>query len=46
MDDSAGIGERLDREIAESKAAWKDPWQEIYSRAAEHAFEPLLPVLA
>jgi nitrite reductase (NADH) large subunit len=45
MEDSEGIGERLDREIAASKAAYKDPWQEMYStKAAE--FAPLLPVLS
>src|SRR5580698_8773423 len=46
MEDSEGIAERLDREIAESKAAYKDPWQEIYMTAAAKQFEPLLPVLS
>ena len=27
VEDSEGIAERLDREIAESKAAYKDPWK-------------------
>ena len=31
VDDSEGIAERLDREIAESKAAYKDPWKEAYA---------------
>jgi nitrite reductase (NADH) large subunit len=46
MEDSEGIAERLDREIADSKAAYKDPWQEIYSTPAAKEFEPLLPVLS
>jgi nitrite reductase (NADH) large subunit len=46
MEDSEGIGERLDREIAESKAAYKDPWKEVYSTAAAKEFAPLLPVLS
>ena len=46
MEDSEGIGERLDREIAESKAAYKDPWKEAYSApAAAREFVALLPVL-
>jgi nitrite reductase (NADH) large subunit len=46
MEDSEGIGERLDREIAESKAAYKDPWKEMYSAAtAAKEFASLLPVL-
>ena len=46
MEDSEGIGERLDREIAESKAACKDPWKEAYSApAAAREFVALLPVL-
>jgi nitrite reductase (NADH) large subunit len=46
MEDSEGIAERLDREIADSKAAYKDPWKEIYSTPAAKEFEPLLPVLS
>jgi nitrite reductase (NADH) large subunit len=46
MEDSEGIAERLDREIAESKAAYKDPWKEVYSTAAAKEFAPLLPVLS
>jgi nitrite reductase (NADH) large subunit len=46
MEDSEGICDRLDREIAESKAAYKDPWKEMYSAAtAVEGFAPLLPVL-
>jgi nitrite reductase (NADH) large subunit len=45
MEDSEGIGERLDREIAESKAAYKDPWREVYSTDAAKEFADLLPIL-
>jgi nitrite reductase (NADH) large subunit len=45
MEDSEGIAERLDREIAESKAAYKDPWKEVYTTAAANEFRELLPVL-
>jgi nitrite reductase (NADH) large subunit len=46
MEDSEGIGERLDREIAESKAAYKDPWKEMYSAATTaKQFASPLPVL-
>ncbi|HYI92264.1 MAG TPA: nitrite reductase large subunit, partial [Bryobacteraceae bacterium] len=46
MEDSEGIAERLDREIAESKAAYKDPWKEAYSIPANNQFATLLPVLS
>lgn len=46
VEDSEGIAGRLDQEIAESKAAYTDPWKEIYSTAAAKQFEPLLPVLS
>ena len=46
VDDSEGIAERLDREIAESKAAYKDPWKEAYSIPVNSQFAPLLPVLS
>ena len=45
MEDSEGIAERLDREIAESKAAFKDPWREVYSTEIVKEYAPLLPVL-
>jgi nitrite reductase (NADH) large subunit len=45
VEDSEGIAERLEREIAESKAAYKDPWKEMYSTAAANQFATLLPVL-
>ncbi|HEY3740453.1 MAG TPA: nitrite reductase large subunit, partial [Bryobacteraceae bacterium] len=45
VEDSEGIAERLDREIAESKAAHRDPWKEIYTTPAAEQFQDLLPVL-
>jgi nitrite reductase (NADH) large subunit len=45
MEDSLGIADRLDREIAESKAAYKDPWKEVYSTPAAKQFADLLPIL-
>jgi nitrite reductase (NADH) large subunit len=48
IEDSEGICDRLDREIAESKAAYQDPWKEAYvaSAAAVNQFSSLLPVLS
>jgi nitrite reductase (NADH) large subunit len=54
VEDSEGIAERLDREIAESKAAYKDPWKELVREAAPEAalpasesrFVSALPVLS
>ncbi len=46
VEDSEGIGERLEREITESKAAYKDPWREVYLTAAAKEFAPLLPILS
>jgi nitrite reductase (NADH) large subunit len=46
MEDSEGIAERLDREIAESKAAYKDPWREAYMAPAANQFSSVLPVLS
>jgi len=46
VDDSEGIGARLEREIAESKAAYKDPWKEAYTPATENQFASLMPVLS
>ena len=46
MEDSEGIAERLDREIAESKAAYKDPWKDAWLPANEKQFTSLLPVLS
>ncbi len=46
MEDSEGIAGRLDREIAESKAAYKDPWKEALLPANEIQYATLLPVLS
>ncbi len=46
VDDSEGIAAHLEREIEESKAAYKDPWKEAYMPAASDQFTSLLPVLS
>jgi nitrite reductase (NADH) large subunit len=46
VDDSEGIGERLDCEIAQSKASYKDPWKEMVRSAPPNQFATLLPVLS
>jgi nitrite reductase (NADH) large subunit len=46
VEDSEGIAERLDREIAESKAAYVDPWKEAVLRENDNEFASVLPVLS
>ena len=47
VEDSAGIAERMDREIAASKAVYKDPWAEAFAApVAENQYSSLLKVLA
>jgi len=46
VEDSEGIAERLEREIAASKAAYKDPWEAAYTAPVENQFSSLLPVLS
>jgi nitrite reductase (NADH) large subunit len=46
VEDSEGIADRLEREIAGSKAAYRDPWKEVYSTEAANGFTALLPVLS
>jgi nitrite reductase (NADH) large subunit len=46
VEDSEGIADRLDREIAESKAAYKDPWKEMTLQENDHQFASVLPVLS
>ena len=46
VEDSEGIGERLDREIADSKAAYQDPWKGAWLPANENQFASVLPVLS
>jgi len=45
VEDSEGIAERLDREIADSKAAWKDPWKDAWLPANDNQFASVLPIL-
>jgi nitrite reductase (NADH) large subunit len=45
VEDSEGIAERLDREIAESKAAYKDPWKDAWLPQNDRQFASLLPIL-
>lgn len=44
VDDSEGIAARLELEIEETMAAYKDPWQEAYMPATANQFVSLLPV--
>jgi nitrite reductase (NADH) large subunit len=46
VEDSEGIAERLEREIAAAKAAYKDPWKEAVATPAPNEFSSLLPVLS
>jgi nitrite reductase (NADH) large subunit len=46
VEDSEGIGERLEREIAESQAAYKDPWKEAYMPMTPNQFASVLPVIS
>ena len=46
VEDSEGIAERLDREIAESKAAYQDPWKEALIPENDYQFASVLPVLS
>jgi len=45
VDDSEGIGARLDEALANSVAAYRDPWKEAYVPATANQFASLLPVL-
>lgn len=46
VEDSEGIAERLGREIAQSKASYKDPWKEMVRSAPPNQFATLLPVIS
>jgi nitrite reductase (NADH) large subunit len=46
VEDSEGIAERLEREIAAAKAAYKDPWKEAVTAPVANQFSSLLPVLS
>ncbi|HEY4086695.1 MAG TPA: nitrite reductase large subunit NirB [Bryobacteraceae bacterium] len=45
VEDSEGIAERLDREISESKAAYKDPWKDAWLPQNDKQFASLLPII-
>jgi len=45
VEDSDGIAERLDREIAESKAAYQDPWKDAWLPENDHQFASVFPIL-
>jgi nitrite reductase (NADH) large subunit len=46
VEDCEGIAAQLDREIAESKAAYKDPWREAWMASVPGQFASVLPVLS
>jgi nitrite reductase (NADH) large subunit len=46
VDNSEGIAQRLDQEISQSKAAYKDPWKEAYMPAATTQFVSELRVIS
>jgi nitrite reductase (NADH) large subunit len=45
VDDSEGIGERLDAAMQKSVDAYYDPWREAYTPKTENQFKSLLPVV-
>ena len=46
VDDSEGIAQQLDEEVARSKAAYKDPWKEAYMPAGTAQFSSELRVIS
>lgn len=46
VEDSEGIAERLEREIAAARAAYQDPWKEAVAARRTNEFSSLLPVLS
>jgi nitrite reductase (NADH) large subunit len=46
VDDSEGIVERLDAEMAASKASYKDPWKEAWMQATPNQFASELRVIS
>ena len=44
VDDADGIAARLEQEVAESKAAYRDPWREALEPATANQFASVLPV--
>jgi nitrite reductase (NADH) large subunit len=45
VDDSEGIGERLDAAMQKSVDAYVDPWREAYAPKTENQFKNLLPIV-
>lgn len=45
VDDSEGIGARLDAEMEKTVAAYRDPWKEAYAPATPNQFVSILPVM-
>jgi nitrite reductase (NADH) large subunit len=45
VDDSEGIGERLDAAMQKSVDAYYDPWREAYTPKTENQFKSLLPIV-
>lgn len=45
VDDSEGIGGRLEQSLHESVTAYKDPWKEAYTPATTNQFVSVLPIL-
>jgi len=45
VDDSEGIGERLDSAMQKSVDAYVDPWREAYTPKTENQFKGLLPIV-
>ena len=43
VDDAEGIGARLEREVAASKAAYRDPWREALEPFTANQFASVLP---
>jgi nitrite reductase (NADH) large subunit len=45
VEDSEGVGARLDEELQKAIMAYKDPWREAYTPATANQFESLLQVI-
>jgi nitrite reductase (NADH) large subunit len=46
VDDSEGIASRLEQEVAASKAAYQDPWKQMYVPAVAERFAEVQPALS
>jgi nitrite reductase (NADH) large subunit len=45
VEDSQGIGARLDAAMQKSVDAYADPWREAYTPKTENQFKALLPIV-